>query len=167
MADQNAKKKEKCFHDAVKAYEDAAGRDLHVKKDVVWRKNTMAGNDKWVTSTNHYSAKQAIKKGKADQYRLPDVTIGTKSDEMTVLDLKFTRPGGDVDDWHQHAGQSGRLQKDDYNSINEQNNPAFHALNTDPKLDPEKCQCSTRGSGSITQQDAIDMKAGAPRASGP
>ncbi|WP_186161294.1 hypothetical protein, partial [Burkholderia gladioli] len=71
-----------------------------------------------------------------------------------MLDLKFTRTDGTVDTWRTNPGAgNGNLQRQDYNTINEQENGGRNPYSgEDPSLDPEKCGC---GKGTKVQQEEV------------
>ncbi|NLA21371.1 hypothetical protein GPU89_39075 [Burkholderia cepacia] len=92
-------------------------------------------------------------KGATEQMRFPDLTV-TNGGKTSVLDLKFTRSDGTVDTWRTNPGAgNGNLQRQDYNTINEQENGGRNPYSgEDPSLDPEKCGC---GKGTKVQQEEV------------
>ncbi len=133
--------KEKCFEEAADAFQNATGQDLGLEHQKPWR---LLQDGTWERGTSWWSTVNSYLTGNAAQIRRPDLTINGD----TVVDLKFTRSDGTVDDWSRRPGQgNGELQRDDYNDINRQHNPDFD--NDDPKLDPDTCQCEGRGANPV------------------
>ena len=67
-----------------------------------------------------------------------------------MVDLKFTRSDGTVDDWGQKKGAGNdRLQRQDYNEINRQQNDGQSQYGDDPRLDPDKCGCNRPGGTAV------------------
>ncbi len=162
--------KEKCFEDAADAFQNATGQDLGLEHQQPWR---LLQDGTWERGSSWWSTVNSYLSGNAAQIRRPDLTINGD----TVVDLKFTRNDGTVDDWSRRPGQgNGELQRDDYNDINRQHNPDFD--NDDPKLDPETCQCDARGANPVgvevpaldpfgmPQTGGIGIPRGAPGTSG-
>lgn len=139
-----AHEKEDCFEDALRAWEKATGNNLGADFKLPWRQNldgSWRPEDRGFWAGVRSMLKLLNGRGHEDsvrQIRNPDMTI----DRKTVVDLKFTRQDGTVDNWGTKAGAGNqRTQEEDYEEINQQSDPNAKAI----KLDPETCQCGKRG----------------------
>lgn len=138
--------KEDCFEQASNDYSKEKG-DLDLEHKTTWRQNL---DGSWMREgRGFWAAVNSMRKwllghghaGSVMQTRVPDVTLGTPKGPL-VIDLKFTRANGVVDDWGTKPGAgNGQVQRDDYNQINEQTDPDAKDL----RLDPESCNCKVRG----------------------
>ena len=131
--------KEQCFKDAVEKYEDLTGEKTGVEIDKAWEFNTDTGQ--WETGRGWWHALgRLLSLAKpTEALRRPDITINGER----VLDLKFTRPSnGAQDTWGTETNTFGNTQRDDYETINEQNG---HGSDNDPEhgpgLNPDRCGC--------------------------
>jgi len=145
-----ASTKEQCFEDALDSYNDAVedSKKLNIKhrqpwvqgQDGVWRQEPRgfwAGVNSMM-KTVKFKLGLGPAPGSAQQVRVPDVTV----DENLVVDTKFTRSDGTIDDWGKKPGAgNGKSQREDYNDINKQTNPKAQDL----KLDPKSCKCQEKG----------------------
>jgi hypothetical protein len=133
-----------CFAAAVDAYNELH-EELHDKKwldishQTTWKKDFLAPGSRWFPAGLASTVTSSLKSlfGLASyQVRYPDMTINMPHDKYMILDNKFSG-----DRWGTTPGKvSGRTQKEDYKEINrEQGYPM-----SDPKLDPQKCQCDER-----------------------
>ncbi|CAM2064020.1 hypothetical protein SCOR_01555 [Sulfidibacter corallicola] len=156
--------KEKCFQEALEKYNEVAEQsgsrdpiDANFQEgwvqdiDGTW---SPTGNETWWSMVNSVRKTWDIIAGNRPprppgsdypiQIRRPDVTIRSGS-RTVVVDTKFTRANGTVDDWGTRPGAgNGNLQQEDYNDINSQMNPDGDAPE-DVKLDPETCRCDGKG----------------------
>jgi len=157
-----ASDKEQCFEDALDAYNDSLPDDKkwNIKhrqpwvqgQDGVWRQeprgfwagvNSMMKTIKWKLGLGPAP-------GTAVQVRVPDLTV----DDNLVVDTKFTRADGTVDDWGTKGGAgNGKTQREDYNDINKQTDPKAQDL----KLDPASCKCEEKG-----EPEPVEVPAAAP-----
>jgi hypothetical protein len=145
--------KEECFETALADYQRYKG-DMGVRWKQVWAQSTETG--RWAMSdrgffaeigsqikTKLFDAGEKLFPGLTRQVRVPELTVDiTAATEagLMAIDLKFTRPSGGVDDWGTQEGAgNGRTQLQDYNEINQQNNPGTDV--NDPKLNPTTCNC--------------------------
>lgn len=145
-----ASDKEQCFEDALDSYNDAMPdeKKLNIKhrqpwvqgQDGIWRQEPRgfwAGVNSMMKSVK-FKLGLAPAPGSAQQVRVPDVTL----DDHLVVDTKFTRGDGTIDDWGKKPGAgNGKTQREDYNDINKQTNPKAQDL----KLDPKSCKCQEQG----------------------
>jgi len=150
-----ASAKEKCFGEALEAYNEAhrqkTGHKLDIKYKQPWVQDTVTGawrmedrgfwagvNSMLKTFANKLDPSKPP--GSAVQVREPDITITT--DEGTwVVDNKFSRADGSKDDWGKDRGAGNRnTQRQDYDSINRQYHPDEEQAQ-DLKLDRDTCNC--------------------------
>ncbi|VWC77014.1 hypothetical protein BLA50215_00958 [Burkholderia lata] len=144
--------KEKCFQEAWDKYKDATGnKDMDIESQKPWGQRPDGSWNSKYSSWQHLL--NSFLKGATEQMRFPDLTV-TNGGKTSVLDLKFTRSDGTVDTWRTNPGAgNGNLQRQDYNTINEQQNGGRNPYsNEDPSLDPEKCGC---GKGTKVQQEEV------------
>jgi hypothetical protein len=151
--------KEKCFSDALEKYKSAKefqGKpvDWGFSFQQTWVQQTQ--NRLWTMSkrpwfveaasqrlTRLHKTNPIIPSGSTLQFRIPDLTLFLADAATWVLDLKFTRPGGGVDDWtNVPGGGNGNTQVQDINGMNKQLNPGQEMK--DPKLHPDTCNCKQR-----------------------
>lgn len=136
-----ASAKERCFKQAAHAYEQGTGQDLGLEFERPWRQ-LLDGS--WEKTSNWWSAVNSFVNGNANQIRRPDLTVNGD----TVVDLKFSRADGSKDTWGTKEGAgNGNTQLEDYNDINQQNNPDFE--NDDPRLDRDTCKCDENGADGV------------------
>ena len=139
-----ASDKEKCFQKALDEYNDSLPDDKKWKikhqqpwaqgHDGVWRQEERG---LWAGLKSMWKSIYGPTPGTVKQLRIPDLTV----DDNLVVDTKFTRADGKVDEWGTKPGAgNGRTQREDYNDINKQTNPDA----TDLKLDPSSCNCKGR-----------------------
>jgi hypothetical protein len=160
--------KEQCFEEALDEYQKASGKDLNIKHrqpwvqglDGTWRQESRgfwAGVNSMM-KTIQYRLGLGPAPGSSQQVRVPDLTIGDK----VVADTKFTRADGTVDKWGTKPGAGNQNnQLDDYNDINEQQNPG----NKDAKnvaLDPESCNCKGRSKAGEPQKVQVTQYESSP-----
>lgn len=138
--------KEKCFEEAVREYERVSGRDLGIDFQQAWTKDIDGvwhrGNRPWWALVNSLRKTWRFleagegEPGQVHELRRPDLTTGEMNvtganGRSTVVDLKFTRKNGTVDDWRPG-------QKDAYGEINrQQNGPDSGPIS----LSAENCGC--------------------------
>lgn len=141
-----ASAKEECFENAWKKYEKTFQGDMKVDVHESWGLLT---DGTWTTGyRGFWHAVNSFRKwfsgrgGKTVQVRVPDLTID-HAGQRSVLDLKFTRADGTVDDWREDRIGKGSFetQREDYRRINRQLNNGNAQYGDDPKLDPDKCRC--------------------------
>jgi len=143
-----AHEKEDCFEEALRAYEQATGKDLGIDFKLPWRQNldgTWMPEDRgfWAGVRSMLKLRYGLGHEKSvQQIRNPDLTMNRK----TVVDLKFSRQDGTVDDWGTKQGAGNdKTQEYDYREINRQSDPSSDAI----KLDPETCKCGERGANQV------------------
>jgi hypothetical protein len=158
-----ATSKEQCFEEALDKYQDATGKDLGLKHRQPW----VQGQDgRWRQEERGFwagvnSMMKTIKSrlglgepGSSQQVRVPDLTVGDK----LVVDTKFTRSDGTVDNWGERPGAgNGRTQVEDYNDINQQQNPGNKNVK-DVKLDPETCNCKGRAKATQGEPQPVTVE---------
>ena len=152
--------KEKCFKEAWDKYKDTFDDKTDMQMHKPWGQR---GNGQW--DSNYGSWQHAMNSfmkflsgngGSTTQLRVPDLTIN-QGGKTSVLDLKFTRADGSVDDWRTQRGAgNGALQKDDYNQINRQQNGGNDPHGEDPSLSAEKCKCNQPG-GTATAPVTVNV----------
>jgi hypothetical protein len=155
-----ASAKEKCFKEAWDKYKDTFDEKADVQMQKPWgqRPNGQWDNDygSWQHAMNSFMKFLRLDGGSTTQLRIPDLTIN-QGGRTSVLDLKFTRADGTVDDWGTRRGAgNGELQRDDYNQINQQENNGNDPYDKDPKLDPDKCGCN-RPNGTATAPVTVNV----------
>jgi hypothetical protein len=121
--------RDKCFADAVDAYNDAHPDDqLPVESQKPW----VLDNGQWRPATVGERIWNWIKGG--EPFRVPDFTI-TLDGKPIADDNKFEGDG-----FSSRKGRSGKTQLEDQNDMNSHQNPdkpEYQDLN----LNPEKCKC--------------------------
>jgi hypothetical protein len=141
--------KEKCFDKAWNKYKDATGSRMKIESQKPWGLRSDGKWDKnysnWQHAINSFRKWLTGNGGSTQQIRFPDLTI-TNDGATSVVDLKFTRKDGRVDQWGNTEGKGNRrVQKDDYNQINKQQNGGRNPYpEDDPSLDPVKCDCGKK-----------------------
>lgn len=140
--------KEQCFDDAMEDFNDATEEGGGKPIDIDFQKTWVEQPAGWVQApdVNHWwQFWEWYKKNIQGQIRRPDITMKGPDGKTLVVDKKFTRADGSVDDWGKVPGKkNGNTQKPDYNSINKQNNPG-NAEAQDLALTPESCNCKGEG----------------------
>jgi hypothetical protein len=152
--------KEKCFEDAWGKYKDTFQEKTDVKMQRPWGQRTNGQWDNnynsWQHALNSFMSWMRGGGGSTTQMRIPDLTIN-QGGRTSVLDLKFTRGNGTVDDWGQRPGAgNGQLQRQDYNDINRQQNGGQSQYGDDPKLDADKCGCN-KPNGTATAPVTVNV----------
>lgn len=137
--------KEQCFKDAWEKYKKESGDPMKVDSQETWRRDADTGqwNNDYSFSHAFNSFMKFLRTGSSstDQIRFPDLTV-TNGDAKSVIDLKFTRADGTVDDWNPNEGAgSAQSQRKDYNDINRDLNGGKDQYNDDPVLSPKSCKC--------------------------
>ncbi|MDY6993600.1 MAG: hypothetical protein SVR94_13495 [Pseudomonadota bacterium] len=163
--------KEKCFEEAVDAYNNThPNNKIDIKHQQPWLWD--AQTKEWSqTNKNFHQIMGSLKKtmrfiaGKVGfptnraanpaQVRYPDLTITTKDGTM-VADTKFTRADGSKDTWGTKPGQgTGNTQKTDYDNINKQNNKTNPSKHDTPGLDKDSCECDKRNRNGEPQPEHV------------
>jgi hypothetical protein len=148
--------KDQCFADAIRAYEDATGKDLKIEFEQPWVQDVdgtwSRPNKTWWNIVNGVrktwrwlmgdeSAARPDGSSLPNQVRRPDFTVEGPDGKPIVVDNKFTDANGKEDPWRTQPGQgNGKTQQEDYNDINRQNNPGDKPPQ-DMKLSKEECKC--------------------------
>ncbi len=151
----NMTPKEKCFKDALDAYNDAfPDKNPNVKLFQDWYRDT---DGKWYQASTLKSfgnwigsimKTMRIGAGLQDprapgapnpvQWRTPDITDSSGK----VYDLKFTDKNGNIDPWGDKPGMNGGgNQAQDQAAINKQKDPNGKEIS----LDKNSCKCEARG----------------------
>ncbi|WNG47966.1 hypothetical protein F0U60_30355 [Archangium minus] len=148
-----ASAKDKCFEDAVNAYQklrEQAGSPLDIKvtHQTPWVRDLSVPNSRWGPVKYSFKewfhiygyAKNKFGFGKT-QVRYPDVTVEMKDGSHLVLDNKFTNRSGNPDGWRRGVNANSKTtQRQDYMDINRQQG---HNIG-EPSLDKKKCKCDER-----------------------
>jgi hypothetical protein len=149
--------KDDCFKEALEEYKKVSGdKDLKIDHQQPWVRDRVTGwrpleNESLWTRTNFrireilgYTDAQIVERinqGKDNpiQLRRPDFTVNTPEGRTLVIDNKFLDSDCRMDEWGDKPGQSGALQREDYNQINSNNNPDKNV--DDLRLDRDVCNC--------------------------